>query len=204
MHIALNLINQSSAITPPAICIVHKDLLADCPPPLTVWTVVRRCAPGWCRPLRLSQVAEVSLGDAYGNFSRRRPAPAGSVFAVTGQHDGPRLAATGQRGRPDQVVVRNELPDGAVDVHLFNDRRLLGSRRWLAPGQAAVFHVAPVLWIGALGDGERVAESQSLPRALQARLDTRLDLHGVASADIVMHGGGTDTLRFSLQHVRPL
>jgi hypothetical protein len=79
------------------------------------------------------------------------------------------------------------MSQGAVDVCIFKDGRLMGVKTSVPPGQKAVFQYQPALWIGVTSE---VVQGQPINSAVMSDINTELSLIGIASADIVMTGGG--------------
>lgn len=81
----------------------------------------------------------------------------------------------------------NDLGQGAVNICVFRDGRMVGMKTAVTPGQKAVFQYQPVLWIGV---ASQVAQGVAISSAVMSNANTELSLLGIASADIVMSGGG--------------
>ena len=76
------------------------------------------------------------------------------------------------------------------------------SKTSIAPGQKAVFHFKPTIWIGAIS---QVAQGEVMNSAIINDVETEISLLGIASADIVMTGGGSGAastaFEFNLENV---
>ena len=73
----------------------------------------------------------------------------------------------------------------------------------MAPGQKAVFAFKPTIFIGVVSE---VAEGDVMDSAVISDINTEISLLGIASADIVMTGGGTGPdavpFAFNLENVQ--
>lgn len=79
------------------------------------------------------------------------------------------------------------IDSGAVNAWIYRDGKLQAAQTGLAPQQKAVFEFQPTLWIGVAPDA---SQGQAMDPAIVSDINTELSLLGVASADIVMTGGG--------------
>jgi hypothetical protein len=95
------------------------------------------------------------------------------------------LAGSGTSSR--EVQVLNSLPKGAINAGIYKAGKLLATKTSIAPQQKAVFEFKPTLWIGVVS---QVDEGQVMNSAILSNIDTEISLLGIASADIVMTGGG--------------
>jgi hypothetical protein len=129
----------------------------------------------------------VGASDSYGNYTPQLKAQNGQLFKMTPTSSGDQLAAAGAGTSPKEVQVLNALPKGAINASIYKDGRLLATKTMIAPQQKAVFQFKPTLWIGAV---LQVEEGEVMNSAIISRINTEISLLGIASADIVMTGGG--------------
>ncbi len=105
-------------------------------------------------------------------------------------------------GNSSEVQVRNDLPNGATNATIYKDGSPLATKTSIAPGQKAVFQFKPTLWIGV---ASQIEQGALLNSAVISDINTELSLLGIASADIVMTGGGPGPrslpFTFRLEHV---
>jgi hypothetical protein len=202
MNTQLNFINRSQDPGSWAIFLFQRNLVPNPGEMAVAWKVIRNCGCQCNHPFVYAGALEVGIGDYYGNHSPRRPARAGDLFSVARAPAGRQLSCLGAGDRPGDIVVRNDLPVGAIKVGVYKDNRLLAIKSAVAPGQKAAFRFQHKLWIGAAA---AIEEGQPLSQAVLAEVTTELSLLGIASADIVMTGGGADAsaaaLRFSLENI---
>ncbi len=64
---------------------------------------------------------------------------------------------------PNEVEVRNNLTEDAVDACIYRDGRLLATKTNMAPGQKAVFQFHPRIFIGVVS---QIVESQIMNSAI--------------------------------------
>jgi hypothetical protein len=95
----------------------------------------------------------------------------------------------GKATAANELSVLNDMAKGAVSVCAYRGGRLVGMHTAVAPGQQVVFRYQPVLWIGT---ASQVIEGTALNSAVMSNVNTELSLLGIASADIVMTGGGSE------------
>jgi hypothetical protein len=86
-----------------------------------------------------------------------------------------------------EVSLHNDLKRGAISASIYRDGKLCSQNTNLAPGQKAVFEFKPSIYIGV---ASQVSEGQVLNSAIISDINTEINLLGIASADIVMRGGG--------------
>jgi hypothetical protein len=66
--------------------------------------------------------------------------------------------------------------------------RLLATKAGIAPGQKALFQFNQTIWIGVVS---QVVQGEIMNSAITSNINTEFSLLGIASADIVMTGGGS-------------
>jgi hypothetical protein len=185
MDIELKFINRSNDVADSQVMIFQKNLAAD--DPIVAWRVIENCGPGEYHPFTYSMDLGVTSTDRWGNYTPMLPAREGQLYEVKRDMSGEALALAGPASSPAEIQVVNALPDGVVGAHLYRGKHLVALKTNLAPGQKAVFQFKPTLWIGL---ASQVEQGDRLNSAALADINTELSLLGVASADIVMTGGG--------------
>ena len=83
--------------------------------------------------------------------------------------------------------MANNLQAGAINAMIYKAGNLFATRTNIAPGQLAAFEFKPTIWIGIVS---QVMRGQIMNEAIMSSIDTEISLLGLASADIVMTGGG--------------
>jgi hypothetical protein len=205
MDIELRFVNRSFAGNASEVVVFQKDVVMDFSALPLAWKVIRYCGRDCTHPFTFPQDFEVLLGDPWGNFAPRMQVPLGArVKVVDTPNGGQRLQRVLPAGPSGLVEVVNTLARGAVDVGLCKGGRPLAIKTSIVPGQKALFQPRPVLWIGVAGE---IVEGTPIRSAVLSDAATELSLLGVASADIVMTGGGPGPdalpLTFSLENIVP-
>jgi len=100
---------------------------------------------------------------------------------------GDRLVPAGAGTSSKEVQVLNSLPVGAINASIYKAGKLLAVKTSIAPQQKAVFEFKPTIWIGV---ASQIVQGQVMDSAIISNINTELSLLGIASADIVMTGGG--------------
>nr|WP_217909904.1 hypothetical protein [Pseudenhygromyxa sp. WMMC2535] len=170
------------------------------------WKVIRYCGRGCNHPFLYPLDFEISTSDDYGNYSPRIPAKDGQHFTVLSTPIGGRMLRRGPAANSSvrDIEVTNGLPRGAINVNIFRGGKILARKTAVVPGQKAVFQFQPTIWVGVVS---QVREGQSLNSAVISDVNTEFSLLGIASADIVMTGGGCGTsakrYEFELENIVP-
>ena len=186
--IKLNFINESNDKNNSEVVIFQKNLSTDFDEIAVAWKVIKNCGTGWHHGFDFPMEFDVSASDSWGN-SLVTPLGAenGQMFAVQRGNSGDELNMIGAGASRKEVQVRNDLPKGSVNAEIFKNGKLLSAKTGISPGQKAVFEFKPTIWIGVVS---QVVEGQIMNSAIISDINTELGLLGVASADIVMAGGG--------------
>src|SRR5688572_16641662 len=203
MDIQLNFINQSADVNESQIVIFQKNVATGYSEHAVAWTVIQYCGHGDNHPFVYPMTMQVSTSDSYGNYEPQLNAQPGDAFQVTLTGSGDTLSkAPTPATSPTEVQVENNLAQGAINAHIYKDGRLLATKTSLAPGQMAAFEFQPTIWIGAVSE---VVQGQVMNSAIVDQVNTELSLLGIASADIVMTGGGPGAtatpFQFTLQNI---
>ena len=202
MDIKLNFINLSNDVNNSQIVVFQKNVSTDFDELAVAWKVISNCGRGANHPFVFPMATTVTASDSDGNYMPRKVAQNGQLFVVSRSHSGNVLAPGGDASTSREVQVRNDLAAGAINASIFKDGRLLSTKTGIAPGQKAVFEFKPTLWIGT---ASQVEEGRLMNSAVLSDINTELSLLGIASADIVMTGGGAGTAavpyRFQLANI---
>ena len=208
MDTKLTFVNRSLAGHTSEVVIFQKNLAMDLDAPALAWKVIRYCGRDCTHPFVYSSNYEVALGDEWGNYSPRLPASNGQSFAAVAALGGRRQLRPIPAPAPapaGEIQVLNELPKGAVNACLYKAGHLVGIKTTVAPGQKAIFRYKPTIWIGVMSE---VVEGTAIDSAVMPAAAAELSLLGVASADIVMTGGGpgpdAKPYAFTLENVVPM
>ncbi|MCF6282672.1 MAG: hypothetical protein L3J28_10795 [Candidatus Polarisedimenticolaceae bacterium] len=204
MDAKLKFWNHSDARRPPNILIFQNDGGRDSSIRSTAWKVIKGCGRDCYHPITYTFDMEITVNDGDGNYSPHLNAEPGHSFSVTSLHRGRRLFQQGVAHRVSEIHLNNDLNRGALDCHIFRSGRAVTSKYSVAPGQQAVFTPSNKIWIGVtptLPPGHRL-NTDAIPL-----IKTELSLDGIASADIVMHGGelctDSTSFKFCMENIIP-
>ncbi len=205
MDITLTFINRSDDGANTNVVMFQKNTRASDDAVAVAWRVAPQSTAGDTHAFALPYNVTVAVRDSHGNDTAQVSALPGHMFTVGAPTSDATLshsvAETGGDAR--EVQVRNDLSHGAINASVYKDGRLLAIAPALAPGQNAAFAFRPTLWIGALAN---VSEGDLINPAMASSVNTELALDGIASADIIMSGGGQgDTaapIVFTLENIK--
>jgi hypothetical protein len=202
MDIKLNFINRSNDQNNSSIVIFPKNLATDAEELAIAWLVIRNCGQGDNHPFVYPMTMTIGASDSYGNYTPQLPAQNGQLFHMTLTPSGHSLSLAGQGISAAEVQISNDLMSGAINAAIYKDGRIFAQKTSIAPAQKAVFQFKPTIWIGAASE---VEQGQVMNSAIVSDINTEISLLGIASADIVMTGGGpgasSTPFQFSLENV---
>ena len=187
MDIKLNLINDSNDVNNSEIVIFAKNAATDVQETAVAWQVIKNCGRGDHHPFVYPMTTQVGASDSWGNFTPLLNAANGQQFSMVLDTSGDVLKLSGSASSPNEIEVLNALRQGAINAGIYKSGKLYAQETNVAPGQKAVFQFKPTLWIGVVSQAE---EGEVMNSAILSSVNTELSLLGVASADIVMTGGG--------------
>jgi hypothetical protein len=202
VDIKLNFINNSNDANNSEIVIFQKNVATNFDELAVAWYVIRYCGQGDNHPFTFPMEMAVAASDSYGNYTPQMVAQNGQLFTMTLTTSGDRLAQSGQGTSSSEVQVLNGLPKGAINANIYKNGKLLATKTSVAPQQKAVFQFKPTIWIGV---ASQVVQGQVMNSAIISSVNTELSLLGIASADIVLTGGGpgrdSSPFQFNLENV---
>jgi len=187
MDIGLNFINQSNDLNNSSIVIFQKNVATDFDELAVAWLVIKNCGQGDNHPFTFPMTMAVSASDSYGNYTPQLQAQNGQLFQMTQGSAGDQLSLAGPSTSMTEVQVLNAMPMGAFNASIYKAGKLLAQKTSIAPAQKAVFQFKPTIWIGVTSE---VEQGQVMNSAIISSINTEMSLLGIASADIVMTGGG--------------
>lgn len=202
MDIKLNFINNSNDMNNSEIVVFQKNVASDFDELSVAWKVIENCGRGGNHPFVFPMSMSVGAADSYGNDMPQLAAQNGQLFAVTLTPSGNKLGIAGSSSSATEVQVLNSLQKGGISASIYKDGRLLAIKTSIAPQQKAVFQFKPTIWIGV---ASQLVQGQVMNSAIISDINTELSLLGIASADIVMTGGGpganSTPFQFNLENV---
>ena len=187
LDIRLNFINKSNDVNNSDVVVFQKNAATKAAKIAVAWQVIRNCGQGDNHPFTYPMAFAVGASDSWGNYTPQLAAQNGQLFAMGRTTSGDSLSYYGPATSPVEVQVVNHLPDGAISVGVYKVGKLAAIKTSIAPGQKAVFQFTPTIWIGVVS---QVDEGSVMNSAVVSSINTQLSLIGIASADIVMTGGG--------------
>jgi hypothetical protein len=203
VDIQLNFINNSNDANNSDIVIFQKNVATSFDELAVAWQVIRYCGQGDNHPFVFPMEMAVGASDSHGNFTPQLPAQNGDMFQMQLTTSGDRLVRAGASTSAKEIQVLNSLTKGAINASCYKNGKLLAIKTSVAPAQKAVFEFKPTIWIGVVS---QVVQSQVLNSAILSNINTELSLLGIASADIVMTGGGpgpnSTAFAFNLDNVQ--
>jgi hypothetical protein len=185
LHIRLNFINRSKDTNDSQVLLFQKNEAAAEGGPVIAWRVIAGCKPGQSFPFKFSHELSIAASDMYGTFTEQQPAVNGQRFTLEQVPGGKALTADAT-GHPRKVSFVNGLHEPA-SVNLYRNDRLLAMATGIGSGREVSFQLADSLWIGAVS---LIEEGVIIHPEILKSVHQKLILTGIASADIVMSGGG--------------
>lgn len=185
--IKLNFINKSNDTNNSSVVIFQKNIAESAPGETVAWTVIQNCGPMENHPFTVPMTMQVSAGDSYGNYSPQLDANPGDLFAMVLTTAGDALKRVGEATSPHEIQLQNDLSMGAISANIYRDGKLLATKTGIVPSQKATFQFNPVIYIGVVS---QIEEGDVMNSAILSDINTEISLLGIASADIVMTGGG--------------
>lgn len=203
MDIKLNFINKSNDKNNSQIVIFQKNTNTDFDELAVAWKVIQNCGLNDNHPFVFPMEMMVSATDSYGNYTPLQNAENGQLFTMNHTDSGDELKLEPEPGASvTEVQVLNKLARGAIATSIYKAGKMLATKTSIAPQQKAVFQFKPKIYIGA---ASQIVEGQVMNSAIISNINTELSLLGIASADIVMTGGGPGPssmpFTFTLQNV---
>jgi hypothetical protein len=200
--IHLNFINQSNDTNNSDVVIFQKNEATGFEELAVAWQVIQNCGQGDNHPFQYPMASSTSAGDSDGNFTPQLQANPGDAFQMIRTPSGDQLVAAGSANSATEIELRNDLPQGAISANIYKSKKLLAKKTNIVPGQMATFAFKPVIYIGLVSQME---EGDVMNSAIVSSINTQISLLGIASADIVMTGGGSGEnarpFEFSLQNI---
>ena len=187
MDIKLNFVNDSNDTNNSEVVIFAKNVATDVDETAVAWLVIRNCGQGDHHPFVYPMATQVGANDSWGNYTPLLNATDGQQFSMVLESSGDVLRPTGPAANPTEIEVVNALPKGAIGAGIYKSGKLYALKTAIAPEQKAVFAFKPTIWIGV---ASQLVEGEVMNSAIISNVNTEISLLGVASADIVMTGGG--------------
>jgi hypothetical protein len=192
--IHLRLVNKSTATNSQNIVIFQGNGAQA-----VAWRVIQYLAPGNYHPFTFSSALEVSASDNYGNYTPAYGWEPGQIWEMVRISAGNVLQLSSQTNSdPEVVEITNALPEGAITANVLRDGLVTATKSSVAPGQSVSFKLPSSIKIGVAAG---VQQGQLMSPEAVSSINTEISLLGIASADIVMTGDGSEPFVFRLENV---
>jgi hypothetical protein len=199
MDIKLKYVNNSNDFANSSVVVFQKMVNADYDELSVAWRVIKNCGTGEYHPFTYPMQMFVACSDSDGNYTPMLPANNGNLFSLARGDSGNKLSLpAGSSCNSREVQLSNDLDYGAIQVGIYKDGRLLAIKSNVSPGEKAVFQFLPTIWVGIVSS---VEEGDIMDSAVISDINTELSLLGIASADVVLTGGGNQRFSFGLENI---
>lgn len=203
--IKLNFVNKSNDANNSNVVIFQKNVsptFANIATNDVAWKVIQNCGTSDNHPFVYPLIFSVGASDSYGNFTPMFTASDGDGFDMINSNSGDVLVKGDDATSPTAVDIRNNLKTGAINACCYRNGSLLAIKTNVVPQEKATFEFKPQIFIALSSE---VVEGEVMNSAVITQSATQIDLTGIASADIVMIGGGfgqtAKPYSFTLQNV---
>ena len=187
--IQLTFINESNDHNNSEVVFFQKNEIANYEDLAIAWKVIQNCATGWKHKFYFPLQSDIGAEDSYGNeICNPIPVDNGQQFKVYMGVSGTQLEFAGEESSRNEIQLVNDLAQGSIDAKIYKDGRVIVERTGISPNQKAAFQLSNTLWVGVVS---QVEEGQVMNSAIISEVNTKLGLSGIASADVIMSGGGT-------------
>ncbi len=185
--VKLNLINKSNDTNNSRIVIFQHSPTPDFNEIAIAWRVIENLGRGDYHPFVYPYQSYGAASDSWGNFTPQVLVESGQRYAMVKDSSGDVFKHMGVGSSPNAIEIANDLQQGAINALIYKDGKLFAAKNNVVPGQKAIFEFKPILFIGVVS---QIEEGQVINSAIISQVNTELSLFGIASADIVMTGGG--------------
>jgi hypothetical protein len=194
--------NLSNDTNNSQVYIYQRNVVASQAELPVAWKVIERCGKGDTNSFDFPLNMEVGVTDSYNNTTPLLPAVPGESFEVVLDKSGDVLQELGNSTDPNEVQINNNMTTGAFCGGIYKAGKLLAHKTGVYPGSMASFKFKPSIWIGA---ASQVVEGEVMNSAVLTQTNKEFSLEGIASASLVMYGGGigkdAQPLTFSIEDV---
>lgn len=181
--IRLRVVNNSNDNSLP-ILIFQKNVGSSFDETSTAWIFTENLNQSEIFSFTFGSELRISATDQFGNTTPALLATPGNQYTIIDSGTGAEIV-TGFSSSMRDIEFRNQLNE-TVTANIYRSNKLLASKPIL-PEQTAIFQFRPTIWIGVAAG---LTEGQELDSSILSSINTELGLLGIASADIVMTGGG--------------
>lgn len=186
--IKIRFINQATDCQPQDVLFFQKGVTVDFEEIAIAWKVVSNCPQGGYNDFVYTVATTINTVDPDMNHTMQIPAIFGNRYSLKNTPCGGNQLSLESSAADSDIGVINELATGSITVNLYKDGLLLASKPGVIPGDTADFLLHPELYVGT---ATNIVQGSVLSSAVLKASNTKFDLTGVKSLDIVMTGGGT-------------
>ncbi len=191
MKVDLTFYNRSNDGNNSQVVLLQKNACLSLDYNTVAWKVITNCSTGSSHRFNYPFANQVSASDSWGNETRKLTAFPGERFAMEMIPSGSQLIPKGDASSSDEIQLINNLHCGAISANIYKDNRLIARHSTISPEQMASFRLEHYLYCGT---ASQIEEGAILDSAIITQINTQISLIGVASADLIMIGGGNDIM----------
>ena len=201
--VEFNFINRSNSTDIPEVVIFQKNVAENSDDTAIAWLVIKNCGKDENYSFIYPSEMGINASNDSGDYSQILATQNGQLFQLFLTESGPTLNYEGPGSNPKQVQLLNALPEEWINANIFKDGRILAQKSPVNPQQTALFEIESKIFLGVVSD---IEAGEPMSSAILSTINTEISLLGIASADIVMTGGGSGAkstpFEFNLENVR--
>jgi hypothetical protein len=200
--IKLTFKNKSNDTNNSKVYFFQQNIVASLGELPIAWKVIEHCGRGDTNTFEFPDTLQVGVTDSFNNVTPLLDAAPGQAFEVVRDSSGDVLQTLGDATSKTEVQINNNMAKGAFVGGIYKAGKLLAQKTGVYPQSMAAFEFKPSIWVGA---GSQVVEGEVMNSAVLSQSNKQILLEGIASASIVMYGGGSgataQALTFELEDV---
>ena len=180
----LNFINKTENQNNFDVLFFQKNIALDNDENAVAWKVIKNCTAGSNHLFTFPREILVSVSDSLETeIITPTLALDGQILRIYKDNSGYQLSSYDSGAKGKDIEIRNELISESINIKIYKDGRVLSVKVGVLIEQKAIFQFNSNLWLGVVHGFQ---EGQVLNSAIRSRINTELNLSGIASADIVM------------------
>ncbi|GJI89411.1 hypothetical protein [Duganella hordei] len=201
--IKLTFKNLSNDVNNSKVYFFQRNVVASQNELPVAWKVIENCGKSDTNSFDFPLDMQVGVTDSYNNVTPLLDAVPGQSFEVVLDHSGDVLQELGNATSTTEVQINNNMASGAFTGGIYKGGKLLACKTGVYPNSMATFQFRPFIWVGA---ASQVVEGEVMKSAVLSQSNKQFSLEGIASATIVMYGGGAgpsaQPLTFALEDLQ--
>ncbi|WBX78212.1 hypothetical protein PG911_08140 [Tenacibaculum ovolyticum] len=188
MDIEITFINKSFDKNNSSVVIFQKNAIPNYAETVVAWHVIKNCGYDWTHKFVYPMNFYAGAKDSYGNVSDLKLATNGQKWEVNYSDSGNTLQLSPvNAASTNEVEIKNNLTKGAIDTQIYRGGKLIASKTGVSPKEKAAFQFQPYIYVGVSSKAE---EGVAMSSAILSAPFTKISLHGITNANLVMTGGG--------------